>query len=107
MPFFRKRPLVIEAFQLPELDENPTPELVDFLNKMNQEWLMDDGTVAIFSGTGQWDAYLKWNWTVPCQGCGRRHMDYAPQYGLQQLGHWPDGWVTEDWCEDCFWEAHK
>lgn len=47
MPFFRKRPLVIEAFQLPELDENPTPELVEFLNKMNQEWLMDDGTLAI------------------------------------------------------------
>lgn len=47
MPFFRKRPLVIEAFQLPQLDENPTPELVEFLNKMKQEWLMDDGTVAI------------------------------------------------------------
>ena len=47
VPFFRKRPLVIEAFQLPQLDENPTPELVEFLNKMNQEWLMDDGTLAI------------------------------------------------------------
>lgn len=38
---------MIEAFQLPQLDENPTPELVEFLNKMNQEWLMDDGTLAI------------------------------------------------------------
>ena len=47
MPFFRKRPLVIEAFQLPQLDENPTPELLAFLEKMNQEWLLDDGTVAI------------------------------------------------------------
>jgi hypothetical protein len=47
MPFFKKRPLVIEAFQMPQEGDNPTPELVAFLGKMSQEWLLDDGRLAI------------------------------------------------------------
>lgn len=56
-----------------------------------------------FSGAGEWDAYQKWNYTVPCKGCGRRKMDNPNRYGLEAVGDWPKYWVTEEWCDNCWW----
>lgn len=56
-----------------------------------------------FSGPGEWSAYLRWSFSVPCRGCGKRKMDNPKQYGLQPDPSWPDFWVTEDWCNNCWW----
>ena len=37
MPQFRRKPVIIEAFQLPPESEAPTQELLDFLDKTDYE----------------------------------------------------------------------
>lgn len=56
-----------------------------------------------FTGPGQWDAYLRWNLAVQCKGCGRRKMDEPTRYGLEPDPTWPECWITEEWCDDCWW----
>lgn len=38
MGCYRKKPVVVEAMQLPPVDEDPTQELVDFLHSMPCDW---------------------------------------------------------------------
>jgi hypothetical protein len=45
---YRKKPVVIEAMQLPSMDEDATKELIDFLNEMDREWHSErDGSLII------------------------------------------------------------
>ena len=48
MPKFRKKPVEIEAWQLPPLETDPDPELVLFLMDSGQDMSSErDGTLAI------------------------------------------------------------
>ena len=45
---YRKKPVVIEAMQLPAIDDEPSPELIDWLHAADREWESDrDGGIAI------------------------------------------------------------
>jgi len=45
---YRKRPVVIEAMQLPAVDVDATEELIDFLHQSNRDiFSAGDGTVEI------------------------------------------------------------
>jgi hypothetical protein len=56
------------------------------------------GGAPYFSGAGQWDSYRTWvRTTAACAKCGKRGMDRARYYGLQDI----DGdswWLTETDC---------
>ncbi len=48
MSKYRKKPVVIEAFQLPPLNTDPDPDLVAFLGKSDRPITSErDGTLAI------------------------------------------------------------
>ena len=53
MPFYRKKPVVIEAIRLPSLDEDSSQELLDWLADHENEWESErDGCLSIFTGEG-------------------------------------------------------
>lgn len=48
MPKFRKKPIIIEAMQLPPVGTDPDPELVEFLCRSDRKMSSErDGTLAI------------------------------------------------------------
>lgn len=51
---FRKKPVVIEAMQLPPIDVDPTDDLIDFLHSADREWESGrDGTIIIHTLEGE------------------------------------------------------
>ncbi|MEE9395288.1 MAG: hypothetical protein V3W41_22580 [Planctomycetota bacterium] len=53
MPKFRKKPVEVEAFQLPPPDVYMHPDLIHFLHDMHRQWKRgDDGTVIIHTLEG-------------------------------------------------------
>jgi hypothetical protein len=60
-----------------------------------------------FDAPGQWDAYLRWNFLVPCDGCGIRKMDDPTRYGLQPDPKFPELWITETLCGNCYENPEK
>ena len=50
---YRKKPVVIEAMQLPPSDEDATEELMNFLEQMDREWSSErDGSLIIHTLEG-------------------------------------------------------
>jgi len=58
MPFFRKKPIVVEAWQLPKYDDDAPEGLVDFLHSMDNEWEQSDkfGSIIIHTPEGDMGA---------------------------------------------------
>jgi hypothetical protein len=55
MPIFRKKPVVIEAFQVPAIGEDPSDEMVEFLNQegVYEQWENgNDGEILIHTLEG-------------------------------------------------------
>ena len=53
MSKYRKKPVVIEAHQLPPIGTDATQELVAFLTSTDQEWTSErDGTLDIYTLEG-------------------------------------------------------
>ena len=52
MPEFRKKPVVIEAFQIPQRDEEPSEKMIEWLHKMDQEWEGDSEGIVIHTLEG-------------------------------------------------------
>ena len=53
MPKFRKKPVEIEAFQLPQLDEQASEELIEFLQASERDIESDyDGGVLVHTSEG-------------------------------------------------------
>lgn len=46
------RPVIIEAFQVPARDEDPSQEMVDWLQAMDQKWEGDGEGIVIEGPTG-------------------------------------------------------
>jgi len=59
---YRKKPIVIEAMQLPKLGDSPSDELIDFLHDMSRSWSSErDGTISIHTLEGDMTAQpLDW-----------------------------------------------
>ena len=54
---FRKKPVVIEAVQLPKDGEYPTQNCIDFLHGMTRDWEQDrDGGIVIHTLEGDMKA---------------------------------------------------
>jgi len=50
---YRKKPVVIEAMQLPAIDEEASYDLIAFLNEMDREWeSAKDGSIIIHTLEG-------------------------------------------------------
>ena len=62
------------------------------------EQMVANRETSTFSAPGEWDAYRTWSRTVAeCQHCGKKAMDRAWLYGLNDI----DGsgwWLTETDC---------
>ena len=53
MPKYRKKPVVIDAFQLPETYIEASEELVDFLHEMQEDWeYQRDGSIVVHTLEG-------------------------------------------------------
>lgn len=52
MPKFRKKPVEIEAFQLPPFGEDPSPEMVDWLHQFDANWIGEGGHIVIHTLEG-------------------------------------------------------
>jgi hypothetical protein len=51
---FRKKPVVIEAIQLPLIDEDAPQYLIDWLHKFDSQWSSDrDGGLIIYTLEGE------------------------------------------------------
>lgn len=54
MPKFRKKPVEIEAWQLPPIGEAASDEFLEFLHTMDREWSCErDGTLSIYTLEGE------------------------------------------------------
>lgn len=53
MPRYRKKPVEIEAFQVPPEGDNCSDEMVEFLNRSGRDMQSEyDGSIAIFTPEG-------------------------------------------------------
>lgn len=51
--YYRRYPEAVEAMQLPKIDEDPSPELMEWLDKQEAEWYSDrDGGILIVTSKG-------------------------------------------------------
>jgi len=58
MPYFRKKPVLIEAHRLPIADD-PTQELIDFLHSIDREWGQSDKHGSIIIKTFEGDMHAE------------------------------------------------
>ena len=64
MGFYSKKPVTIEAHQLP-VDGDPSPELIDFLHSMEREWEQSDKHGSIIIKTLEGDMHaLPGDWII-------------------------------------------
>jgi len=73
---YRKKPVIIEAFQLPGSEEEASDELVEFLNEMNRDWEQSrDGGIVIHTLEGDMKADPK-DWII--KGISGEHYPCKP-----------------------------